>query len=112
MSYERSDAPPRNALIGLGVLFACVFVALGLAAIFAVAFNSANPPMGARRVPPPAPRLEVHGGSDLAQVRAIGAERLATYGWTDRAAGLAHIPIDRAMAITAARGWRDQEAKP
>ena len=32
---------------------------------------------------------------------------LASYGWTDRNAGIAHIPVDRAMAILAERGWPD-----
>jgi len=112
MSHEPTDAPARNALIGIGVLFACVFAGLALAAVFSGVFDRSAPPALHRAPAPPAPRLEVRGGSDLAQVRAAGARRLATYGWTDRAAGLAHIPIDRAMAITAERGWRDAEAAP
>jgi hypothetical protein len=31
-------------------------------------------------------------------------ERLSHYGWVDRAAGIAHIPIDRAIDILAKRG--------
>lgn len=31
--------------------------------------------------------------------RAARLERLRSYGWVDRAAGVAHMPIDRAMAL-------------
>ena len=108
--HEAADAPPRIALIGLGVLSATVLVAVGLAAVFQLAFEHAAPRIAAHRVRPPAPRLEVVGGSDLARVRAAGARRLTGYGWTDRSAGLARIPLDRALAITAQRGWADREA--
>ena len=30
--------------------------------------------------------------------------RLNTYGWVDRKAGVAHIPVDRAIDILAKRG--------
>ncbi len=33
------------------------------------------------------------------QDRAARLERLGSYGWVDRAAGVAHIPIDRAMEL-------------
>lgn len=33
--------------------------------------------------------------------RAVRLERLGSYGWVDRGAGVAHIPIDRAMELVA-----------
>lgn len=33
--------------------------------------------------------------------RAVRLERLRSYGWVDRAAGVAHIPIDEAMDLVA-----------
>ena len=109
--HETVDAPPRIALLGLGVLAGTVVAALILAGVFLLAVNRASPQIAAHHTTPPAPRLEVAGGSDLARIDAAGARRLTGYGWTDRKAGLAHIPLNRAMTITAGRGWADQEAR-
>ncbi len=46
----------------------------------------------------PAPRLEVNERSQL------NDKRLNTYGWVDQKAGIAHIPIDRAMDLIAQQG--------
>jgi hypothetical protein len=37
-------------------------------------------------------------------VKADELSRLNGYGWVDRAAGIAHIPIERAIEIVAASG--------
>jgi hypothetical protein len=52
----------------------------------------------------PAPRLDTQ--EELHRLQAQGAERreLRSYGWVDRKAGLARIPIDEAMTIIAGRG--------
>ena len=54
---------------------------------------------------PPAPRLEALPLKTLEQVRHRESDLLHSYGWVDRDAGIARIPIDRAMAILAGRGW-------
>lgn len=40
----------------------------------------------------------------IAEVRAEGRKALTTYGWVDKAKGVARIPIDRAMERTAVEG--------
>ena len=52
----------------------------------------------------PEPRLEVNERSQLNDVRLHEEEVLNSYGWVDQKAGIAHIPIDRAMALIAQRG--------
>jgi hypothetical protein len=52
----------------------------------------------------PEPRLETRPGVDLQKIMAEQTARLNSYGWIDRNAGIAHIPIDRAMEIILARG--------
>ena len=52
---------------------------------------------------PPEPRLQRAPQADLAQVRRQERERLTTYGWVDRQAGIVRIPIDRAMELYAQR---------
>jgi hypothetical protein len=100
--HETHDAPPRWALLGLGVLLAGLLTALGLAAIFLTVFDrAAGPAVAIAPSHPPAPRLEVIGGSDLAQVEARGQRRLD-----------GSLPIEQAMAIVAERGWADPEPRP
>jgi hypothetical protein len=113
-AYEATDAPPAVGAIGLLVLAGLVVLGLSLAALLILAHGRA--PVGVRiethQPTPPAPQLEVAGGASLAEVRARGARRLQGYGWSDRGAGLAHIPIERAMQLTAQRGWADPEPAP
>jgi hypothetical protein len=108
--YEPSDVNIR-VVLGIAATFAGV-VALsalllgGLVGVFEV---WQPPPSGSAlertELVPPAPRLEVRPQEDLKQVRERESQLLQGYGWIDRDAGVARIPIDRAMAILAERGW-------
>jgi hypothetical protein len=60
----------------------------------------------------PSPRLQGNPGGDMARYRAREDARLARYGWVDRKAGIAHIPIDRAMDALAKRGLPARKAPP
>ncbi len=51
-------------------------------------------------ITPPAPRLQTAPRIDLGETEAHVRAQLNSYGWVDRAQGIAHIPIDRAMALT------------
>lgn len=53
---------------------------------------------------PPGPRLEALPLAPRRRLDAEEAERLSSYGWVDRAGGVARIPIDRAIEILLARG--------
>jgi hypothetical protein len=52
----------------------------------------------------PNPRLQQNPAVDLARLRAEEGRRSESYGWVDRKAGIAHIPIERAMDIVARNG--------
>ena len=43
--------------------------------------------------------------------RAARQERLGSYGWVDRRAGVVHLPIERAMELTA-QGVRPRTSAP
>jgi hypothetical protein len=47
---------------------------------------------------------ETISGPNYTQVRQGYDQRLTTYGWVDRNAGKVHIPIERAIQLTAERG--------
>lgn len=53
---------------------------------------------------PPMPRLQSQPFKDLYLLRQGQHERLDSYGWVDKDAGVVHIPIERAMELTVQRG--------
>jgi hypothetical protein len=53
---------------------------------------------------PPEPRLQTTPRVDLQQLRAREEEKLGTYQWVDRSAGIVRIPIDQAIKLTLERG--------
>ena len=112
MTQQPHDPAPRYALIGLAGLAACLVLGLVLAAAFTLGFHHAEGPPLASRPSRPPPGLEADDGRDLARVRADGARKLSTWGWVDRQAGLGRIPIDRAMTLTAERGWDAGAPRP
>ena len=52
----------------------------------------------------PEPRLEQNERTELDGFRYGEEEKLNSYGWVDQKAGVAHIPIERAMQLIAQRG--------
>jgi hypothetical protein len=56
----------------------------------------------------PEPRLQVAPAADLKKLRAIEDARLHQYEWIDRQAGIAAIPIERAMEILAGRAAKGE----
>jgi len=55
---------------------------------------------------PPEPRLQIAPAVDLKAHRAAEDALLHGYGWVDRQAGVVHIPIERAMELTAGAAAR------
>src|ERR1019366_3235500 len=51
-----------------------------------------------------APMLERNEGSDLRKDLVNQENQLNSYGWVDEKAGVAHVPIERAMELTVQRG--------
>ena len=56
----------------------------------------------------PEPRLEDNERTEINDTRYAEEERLNSAGWVDEKAGVAHIPIDRAMQLIAQRGLPTQ----
>lgn len=57
---------------------------------------------------PPAPRLQTQPFKDIYLLRQHEAEQLTSYGWVDKATGVARLPIDRAMQVMLERGVATQ----
>lgn len=131
--FEREDMSPKAVyafLIGLAVAGALVFVALwGMYRVLDTygaqhqqpqgPLVQASRPSDQRNAPPPAvkeeiqktipePRLEENERNELNEVRMKEEEQLNSYGWVDQNAGVAHIPIDRAMQLVVQQGLPTQ----
>jgi hypothetical protein len=52
----------------------------------------------------PSPRLQANPEQELEQIKQHELDQLQSYGWVDGTAGIAHIPIDRALDIVASKG--------
>jgi hypothetical protein len=95
---HRIDAP---ALHKLGGLFLLSFVLI--LCVMYVLWRHVQPwtlSMPAQPLPP-APRLQTHAPLDRAALYRLQTRQLNTYGWLDAEHHLAHIPIERAMALLA-----------
>lgn len=105
--YERGDLRPRRVLAIAALVLGSLVMVAGAAQLLSVWFGQLS--AGATRgtlpvtVPPPDPHLLSHPQRALQQHLADKRSRLRGYGWVDREAGVAHIPIDRAMQLQVQR---------
>ncbi len=100
--YERADL----SLAAIAIAAAVLLAVLGLTPLI---IRAAYPTTAAdvdRRliVVPPEPRLETDPPQDLSRYLAAQHARLGSYGWIDRAHGIAHVPITEAMDRLAKTG--------
>jgi hypothetical protein len=117
--HEDSDVSARGIF-----MFALGLVALGLVIHVALALvmqgfsvresraQAGRPPFFAVEVVPPAPRLQGNPGVELMQFKQQDLYQLNHYVWIDRGAGIARIPIDRAMDILARTGLPERTGPP
>ena len=121
--HEDGDVRVKGILmfaLGLVALGMVIHVVLGLVmqgfARRESKGQALRPPFLAVDVVPPAPRLQGNPGVDLMQFKEQELDRLNHYGWINKDAGIARIPIDRAMDILAQTGLpepaRTPEASP
>ncbi|QUE77977.1 hypothetical protein [Stutzerimonas stutzeri] len=107
--FEHHDANVKVLLIiGFGIFAVLLVAGIGVAGLlwwYDLQPGEAVTALERQAAKPPEPRLESDpraGGND---VLAAGREVIEHYGWVDRDAGLARIPVDRGMLLLAQRGW-------
>jgi len=109
---DTTDAQHETSDVGLNILIAAGAIVGGLIIIALIAVSlltnifartsNAQPPGGspiATAAPPAAVEIRVNPVSALERYRAASQEALNRYGWVDEAAGVARIPITRAMTL-------------
>ena len=93
-------------IVAIGAILAVSLTAMALVIVLVLhqliepARSRSHEHVGA--IPPP-PRLQAHPATDLAALRLRERTQLESWGWSDERAQLAHIPIERAMALYVAR---------
>jgi hypothetical protein len=117
--YERTDANIRS--ISRFIIALLIFIGFSLAlmqGLFRFLYQTeqadmpAPTPMEAQRVVPPEPRLQINPVTDVEALRRREQERLDSYGWVDKNAGVVRIPIHRAMDLILERGLPTPAPKP
>jgi hypothetical protein len=114
-AYQPDRSSARIVVAGVAGVLALIPVAVAAAGLILWAFERSDRPQAATPLPAPAlagPRLEAHPLADRQAVEGPARARLESFGWSDRARGLAHIPIERAMQLQAAEGWPDPDEGP
>jgi hypothetical protein len=107
---EREDGGIHMRAMGRGALaiLAGILFAVGgawwLLRAQGPAANTAQPPAAM-----PAPRLQPAPQPERAAYFADKQQRLDSAGWVDRNAGIAHIPLEEAMRLAAARKQKEPE---
>lgn len=109
--YEKSDLRPKPIVV-FGVILTLVTVLAFVATYGMIRFlgwwdrprlETPASPLATRTVPPE-PRLQVDAPKELSALRATEEETLMSYGWVSKEAGMARIPIQRAMELVLERG--------
>src|SRR6266550_1822462 len=123
VAYEREDLSPRGIfafLVGLGLVLVLVYcVVKGMDGYLDAYEKQHQPPLNplvtqtetdSRKVSNadiarfPQPRLETNERLEINDFRLQEEKNLNSYDWIDQKAGIARIPIDRAMQLLAQRG--------
>lgn len=104
--YEASEAPAARVALGVAAFVAVMFVGMGAGALVVDIGSGARPSSvaaaGERAQQPPPPRLLAHPERERREIEGAAKRRLA--------AGA--LPIDRAMARVARRGWGEDAPAP
>jgi len=113
VQHEESDVNIRAILgFGAGLMIVTAIICFLLWLLFGY-FVSREARSGAREFPlaveqqnrmPPEPRLQTNPKEELRALQARDEALLKSYGWTDKDAGIARIPIEEAMKLTVQRG--------
>ncbi|MCW5980691.1 MAG: hypothetical protein KIT09_21605 [Bryobacteraceae bacterium] len=115
-AHEKTDVSIRGLVyFGAGVVALIGVAAVAMLLLFK--FLEARPeppasPLAHTRESPPEPRLQVNPSRDLDRLLTAETNLLDSYGWVDKDAGVVRIPVDRAIAMLAERGFPEDRRLP
>lgn len=121
VGHESRDVRIRPIVVSFVVLGIVATVVVALLYVVLQAFTEREQRQSAPASPlavsqgrtvPPEPRLQIAPRADLRRLREREEALLSGYGWVDRDAGVARIPIERAIELLATRGLPAAAAPP
>lgn len=111
-THELRDANVKNLWLIGGGLFAAVLIVLALlAGLFAFYTHHTTAPdtKASTFIVPdntaPGPHIQSDPHEDLLKLRASEDSVLTTYGWVNKSAGIARVPISVAMKMVLQKGF-------
>lgn len=114
--HSSRDVSTRVVWLSGGILVLLLVASLGIVAWLATAWESDSPSADTLPAIGPAGMNELYEQANQREIReaqqARRRELLENYGWVDRQARLARIPLDRAMELMAGREGFDFPAVP
>ena len=116
--HETTDASISGLVkFSIGLFLLIVVALVGMQWMFNYFRNTQQlgppaSPFAESQAQPPGPRLQVHPAQDLKQLRQGEDEKLNSYGWVDQKAGIARIPVDRAMDLLIQKGLPMRAGSP
>lgn len=106
---HRIDA---RALHKLGVVFVLALVLI-LSVMYLLWMHVHSHALSAPpQIFPPQPQLQVIAPPDRIRQYRLQTQRLESYGWVDTHHRVAHIPIERAMALLTSKGGAGASRRP
>ncbi|MER3473335.1 MAG: hypothetical protein C4335_04740 [Armatimonadota bacterium] len=114
--YEKQDVGFRFAMLFVSALIAAIVVIMVFLVWFYRLVTPAPPQQASsastvRQLPPP-PVLQANPAVDMQKFRQVEEQKVSSYGWVDKQAGIAKVPVQRAMEIVAERGLPQWQAPP
>jgi hypothetical protein len=116
--YEHSDIRLRPLIwAAVGLALVCILSLWVTKRMFrsfettAKRLDAPVHPLALTQETPPAPNLQTTPRLDLEKHEQAMREQLDRYGWIDRPQGIVHIPIERAIELTAERGLPAREGR-
>jgi len=112
-AYEHTDANVWQIVkFAIWLLITAVVVHIGLGGMYKMLIEQSKVPseqpypLASSTEPrlPPEPRLQQFPRSEYYQFHQTEQQRLESYGWVSKDAGVVHIPIEQAMRLTLERG--------
>ncbi|HEV3309613.1 MAG TPA: hypothetical protein VG815_03745 [Chloroflexota bacterium] len=110
--HEPNILQVRGLLVFAAALLGVTILVQVILAVVMQGFSSEEKELDSLAVPRfagdtggfPSPRIQPDPAEEFTKMKIEDLGRLNQYGWIDRAAGVAHIPVDRAVDILAERG--------
>lgn len=96
--------PLTFVIFGIGLVLMIVIIHLFAATL--LAFSPPKISAGGVTEIPPQPRLQTAPEQDMAALKSTETTLLGSYGWVDKQAGVARMPVNQAMQALATQGFQ------